>query len=148
MFYIFSTLFATLFGIVYYFAHIENITFVNSILLSNLVIGIGFFGLFNFVGHFLLSNKIAEKIGWVSNGFQKELGLVSLGIGINGILCYWFRDGLWLGTIITLSIFLIGAALIHINEMISKRNYNIGNTVIIIPDFAIPILLVVLYIFR
>jgi hypothetical protein len=146
MFYMVSTVIATLIGIVFYFLRIENIGLVHSILLCNLVFGIGFFGLFNFVGHSLLSERVARGIGWASNGFQKELGFVSLGIGICGILCYWFRDGLWLGTIIVTSAFLLGAAALHVVEIVRKKNFNRGNTWIIIPDLLIPSVLIVLYV--
>ena len=58
--------------------------FINCVLLSHLVFSVGFFGLFNFIGHSLFSDKVANRIGWISNGFQKELGYVSLGIGFCG----------------------------------------------------------------
>lgn len=87
---------------------------------------------------------MALSIGWESNGFQKELGLVSLGIGICGILCYWFRDGFWIATTIPFSVFLLGAAIFHIKEMIFESNFNSGNVVIIIPDVIMPVTLFVL----
>jgi hypothetical protein len=146
MFYVISTVIASLVGVVYYLLGVEDINLVTSVLLWNLTLGIGFFGLFNFIGHTLLSRKVAERIGWVSNGFQIELGFVSLGLGIVGILCYWFRDGLWLGTIIITSTFLLAAAFLHFYEIMKKKNYNVGNTLIIIPDILIPLVLVVLYV--
>ncbi|WP_028973916.1 DUF6790 family protein [Spirochaeta cellobiosiphila] len=146
MFYLISTCIACLVGIIYYFLDLEKISIIHSLLLWNLVVGIGFFGIFNFVGHAIKSELVAKKIGWISNGFQKELGFVSLGIGINGILCYWFRDGLWIGTIIITTIFLVGAGFLHISEMKNKGNFNVGNTIIVIPDFLIPLLLVALFI--
>lgn len=145
MFYIISTFVASLIGLVYFLLKVEAIPLSQSLLLWNLVFGVGFFGLFNFVGHSLLSKRVAKSIGWVSNGFQKELGFMSLGLGINGILCFWLRDGLWLGTILLTSIFLLAAAVIHIIEIKRERNFNIGNTIILIPDFLIPILLISLY---
>ena len=145
MFYIISTFVASLIGLVYFLLKVEAIPLSQSLLLWNLVFGVGFFGLFNFVGHSLLSKRVAKSIGWVSNGFQKELGFMSLGLGINGILCFWLRDGLWLGTILLTSIFLLAAAVIHIIEIKRERNFNIGNTIILIPDILIPILLISLY---
>jgi hypothetical protein len=47
--------------------------FVTSLLLSHLVFCVGFFGVFNFIGHAKIKKKVAKSIGWVSNGFQKEL---------------------------------------------------------------------------
>ncbi|EGD34182.1 MULTISPECIES: DUF6790 family protein [unclassified Capnocytophaga] len=115
-------------------------------LYSHLVIGVGFFGIFNFIGHTILSEKVARTIGWVSNGFQKELGFVSLGIGICGILCHWVRDCFWIATAIPFCVFLIGAGILHIIEIKQKNNFNKGNVWIILPDFLMPITLIILFI--
>jgi hypothetical protein len=121
---------------------------IDSFILGHLVFTVGFFGIFNFIGHVILRKKIAEKIGWVSNGFQVELGITSLGIGISGILCYWFRDGFWIATLIPFSTFLIGAGILHIIEMINNKNFNAGNTWIIIPDFLMPITIIILMLIK
>ena len=125
-----------------------NESFVYTALYTHLVLGVGFFGVFNFIGHSILSERVAKTIGWVSNGFQKELGFVSLGIGICGIVCHWFRDGFWLATAIPFSVFLIGAALLHIVEMKQKHNFNKGNVWIILPDFLMPLTIVILLILK
>lgn len=52
-------------------------SFVYNTCLVQLVFTVGFFGIFNFIGHVILREKVAKTIGWVSNGFQVELGLVS-----------------------------------------------------------------------
>ena len=118
--------------------------FLYNLCLTHLFFTVGFFGLFNFIGHVILSEQVALSIGWESNDFQKELGLVSLGIGICGILCYWFRDGLWIATTIPFSVFPLGTAIFHIKEMIFESNFNSGNVVIIIPDVIMPVTLFVL----
>jgi hypothetical protein len=122
--------------------------FIHCVLLSHLVFTVGFFGIFNFIGHSLFSEKVANGIGWVSNGFQKEVGYVSLGIGICGIMCFFFKDSFWLATIIPFSTFLFGAAFLHIKEIIKKKNFNPGNTWIIIPDVLMPATLIVLWFMR
>ena len=147
MFYIVSYLIGWIIGIAFYTIKPEN-GLINSVLLAHLVFTVGFFGLFNFVGHSLLSEKIANRIGWISNGFQKELGYVSLGIGFCGIMCYFFRDTFWLATIIPFSTFLLGAALLHIKEIIKTKNYKPGNTWIIVPDFLMPVTLIVLWLLK
>jgi hypothetical protein len=134
-------------GIIYYFIN-PDIGFVHAALLMHLSFTVGFFGIFNFVGHSLLSEKVAVRIGWVSNGFQKELGYTSLGIGICGVLCLFYQDAFWLATIIPFSTFLIGAALLHIVEIIQSKNYNPGNTWIILPDILTPATLIVLWFYR
>jgi hypothetical protein len=147
MIYTISYIIGWIIGITFYFIKPEN-GFIDCVLLSHLVFTVGFFGLFNFVGHSLLSQKVANRIGWVSNGFQKELGYVSLGIGICGIMCYFIRDAFWLATIIPFSTFLLGAAFLHIKEIIKEKNYKPGNTWIIIPDFLMPITLIILWLLK
>lgn len=147
MIYLISYLCGWILGIIIYFLKPEY-GFINTQLLVQLVFTVGFFGIFNFIGHVLLSKQVAQKIGWESNLFQKELGWVSLGIGISGILCYWIRDNFWIATIIPFSTFLIGAGVIHIIEMIRKKNFEPGNTWIILPDFLMPITLIVLLLLR
>jgi hypothetical protein len=115
------------------FKYDGSLTLVKALTLGHLVFTVGFFGLFNFVGHVIFREKVAAQIGWESNG-------------ISGILCYWIRDGFWIATTIPFSIFLIGAGILHIIEIIKNKNFNIGNTWIIIPDFLMPITIFVLLI--
>lgn len=118
---------------------------VTSLLQAHLVFGIGFFGVFGFLGHFIFSERVARSIGWTSNGFQKELGLITLGIGVSGVYCGLSNNGQnSLPLLIVLSFFLIGAGINHIRELIISHNTNAGNVVIILPDFLIPITLLVL----
>lgn len=119
MVYIIVYILAWILGIIIYGLN-PDIDFVTAFLLSNLVFGIGVFGLINFVGHTFFSEKIARTIGWTSNGFQKELGFVSFGIGLCGVLCFWFRDGFWIATAIPFSVFLVGAGCMHVVEIIKN----------------------------
>lgn len=147
MIYIISYLLGWIIGLIFYKFNPE-LTLIDSFILGHLVFTIGFFGVFNFIGHVILRKRIAEKIGWVSNGFQIELGITSLGIGISGILCYWFRDGFWISTLIPFSTFLIGAGILHIVEIVKNRNFKAGNTWIIIPDFLMPATIIILMLIK
>lgn len=122
--------------------------FIYNACLIQLVFTVGFFGIFNFAGHVIVREKVAKTIGWVSNGFQVELGIVSLGIGISGILCYWIRDGFWIATVIPFATFLFGAAILHIKEIFKLRNFNPGNVIIIIPDIIMPLTLIILLLLK
>ena len=51
---------------------------VTSLLQAHLVFGIGFFGGFGFLGHFIFSERVAPYIGWTSNAIQKEIVLITL----------------------------------------------------------------------
>ncbi len=145
MFYILLYAMAWIMGIVFFLTG-SNHTFVQSVTLAQLVIGVGVFGVWNCVAHAIMSERMARRIGWVSNAFQKELGWVSLGIGISGILCYWVRDGFWWATAIPFCTFLLGAAGLHVVEIVRKQNFHPGNTWIIIPDILMPVTLIVLLI--
>lgn len=143
MIYIISYAISWIFTFVYHFFNPSQGFYFNACLVQ-LVFTVGFFGIFNFIGHVVLRKKVAKSIGWVSNGFQVELGIVSLGIGVCGILCYWIRDNFWIATTIPFAVFLLGAAIFHIKEMIKKKNFNKGNVVIILPDFIMPLTIIIL----
>jgi len=60
-------------------------------------------------------------------------------------MCSWYGEEFWLATIVFSTVFLVGAALVHVKEMIKKANFNPGNAVTTIPDFLIPLTLIVLW---
>jgi len=117
-------------------------------LLSQLTVTVGLMGLLAAYGHLFMSDKVAKQIGWQPGSmFQIELGYCCLGMGLLGVASLWYQDGFWLATIIFTSTFLLGAAFVHIKEMIKHRNLSPGNVVTIIPDILIPATLVILWIF-
>jgi hypothetical protein len=102
-------------------------------------------GISGFVGHVFVSDRLADSIGWPKgNPFQKELGFSQAGYIITGFLCQWYKGYFWLSIIIIISVFNLGCASIHINEMAVKRNFKINNAVTVIPNFLIPITLITL----
>lgn len=143
MIYMISYAISWILTFVYHFFNPAHSFYYDACLIQ-LVFTVGFFGIFNFIGHVILREKIAKSIGWVSNGFQIELGTVSLGIGICGILCYWIRDNFWIATIIPFTVFLFGAALLHIKEMVKDKNFNAGNVLIVLPDIIMPLTIIIL----
>ncbi|MCB0918495.1 MAG: hypothetical protein KDC39_07990 [Actinobacteria bacterium] len=94
--------------------------------------------------HTVFAKSTAKNIGWQTNGFQYELGFVSLGIGAAGIVAAYYDFSAWLVLTIVVSCFLLGAAANHIKEMISERNYSPGNTWVLIYDIGLPASLIVL----
>ena len=147
MIYLVSYMIGWVLTVIYYFINPDK-GFIHAALLMHLTFTVGFFGIFNFVGHSLFSEKVASRIGLVSNGFQKELGYTSLGIGICGIMCVFYQDAFWFATIIPFSTLLIGAAVLHVAEIGQSKNYNPGNTWIILPDMLMPATLIVLWFLR
>ncbi|WP_052418693.1 DUF6790 family protein [Methanolacinia paynteri] len=113
-----------------------------------LVIGVGVTGIIAFSGHFFNADEIAEKIGWPKgNPFQREIAFTNLGIGIAGVLCFFFRDGFWLAVIVMYSVFSIGAGFGHIYEQKKNENaseYNTGAVVAF--DILMPVVLIALWI--
>ena len=60
--------------------------------------------------------------------FQRELGYCCLGMGIMGIMCYWYQDNFWLATIVLSCTFLLCAAWIHICRKSYGTNKEVKNT--------------------
>jgi hypothetical protein len=101
---------------------------IETLLVYFLVINVGISALFAFIGHAFSSKKVAEYIGWpAGNPFQLEVAVANLSFGILGILCFWFRDGFLLATVIGFSIFAFGAAFVHIRDIIKNNNRSPGN---------------------
>ncbi len=105
-------------------------------------------GLVCFIGQVFKSDMIADKNGWPrGNLFQKELGLSQIGWAFAGILSIWYKSVLWIGIIVIFCPMIIGAAIIHIMDLLKNKNHKPGNPAIIFTDLIIPITLIVLSIF-
>lgn len=116
------------------------------ILLWLLVINTGLGGIYAFMGHTFAADEVARSIGWPEgNPFQTEVAVANLAIGTLGILCYWIRDNFWTASVIATSVWLLGAATIHVVEMVNANNYNPGNAgLIFYMDIIGPLLLIAL----
>jgi Family of unknown function (DUF6790) len=79
---------------------------------------IGLGGLVGFVGHTIRAAPVAASIGWpAGNPFQYEVAVANLAFGILGLLCLRFRDGFWSATAIGWSVFMLGAAAVHLHQI-------------------------------
>ncbi len=116
------------------------------LLLWLLVMNTGLGGIYAFSGHLFAANEVAESIGWpTGNPFQTEVAVANLAIGTLGILSYWIRGNFWTAAVIATSIWLLGAAAIHVSEMVTEGNYNPGNAgVVFYMDIIGPLLLITL----
>ena len=75
-----------------------------------------------------LSAQVAANIGWAPGSpFRLEVAFANFSIGVLGILCYWVRGNFWTATVISSSIFLLGAAYSHIINILQYANYAPGN---------------------
>ncbi|BDZ67340.1 DUF6790 family protein [Methanobacterium ferruginis] len=132
-------------GIQFYSKRVLTIKkIVGAFLLSFLVITVGFSSLWAFIGHTFFASQVASSIGWAPGSpFQQEVGFANLAFGVLGILCYWIRGNFWTATVIGVSIFLLGAAIGHINNMFNTANYAPGNTgAVLVLDILVPLLLI------
>ncbi len=91
------------------------------------LIGIGLYFCYNFAMHVFFGEMAAKFIGWEDSPFQFEVGTASLGFGIVGLLAFRRDFGLRLAAIVGPTMFLWGAAVVHVREMIQNHNFEPGN---------------------
>ena len=115
---------------------------VEVLLLYLLCVLWGFGGVLLSIPHILTPDPIAESIGWEPGSpFQVELGFASLGTSIVGILCIWHRGWFWLAPIVARSVFLLGAAYVHLEDIVLHGNYSPGNAgPVLFYDILVPVL--------
>ena len=111
-------------------------------LLHLLSIQWGFGAAITALPHIVAPDWVAGFIGWEPGSpFQVELGFASLGMSFLGILCIWFRGWFWLAPVVSNSVFLLGAAYVHIIDIIEHENLAEGNAgPILFYDIAIPLI--------
>ena len=112
-------------------------------LLYMLGIGVGANGIGGFSGHLFASDQVAEAIGWpTGNPFQLEVGFANLALGVLGVLAIHRRDGLREATVISATVFSVGATVVHIMDILKTGNLAPGNTVQNVGNLLRPALLI------
>jgi hypothetical protein len=72
---------------------------------------------------------IAQSIGWPTGSpFQLEIAFANLTIGVLGIVAVGRRDGFREATVIAVTVFGVGATIVHIMDIIKTGNLAPGNT--------------------
>jgi len=111
-----------------------------------LVVTVGLVSVVFFISHTVLADTTAASIGWpAGNPFQSEVAVANLTIGTLGILCYWIRGNFWTATVIAFSVQWLGAAVVHIRDIVVAANYapnNAGMTLYM--DILMPVILIAL----
>lgn len=99
-------------------------------------------------GHLTVPDPIAESIGWpAGNPFQWEVGLAGLVVGTLGVMSPGFDRDFQLAAVIAFAIFYLGAAVGHVRQMVTERNFAPGNAgFIFYYDLAAPLLVIALYV--
>ncbi len=94
--------------------------------------------------HTVFAKSTAKNIGWVTNGFQYEIGFVCWGIGIAGLLAMVRGPEAWLVISVPVIVFLVLAGVQHVKQMAVERNFKPGKSLILVSDFGLPISLIAL----
>jgi hypothetical protein len=86
-------------------------------------VGVAGSGIGGFFGHFFISDSVAESIGWpTGNPFQLEVGFANLAVGILGIVAMGRRDGFREATVVAVTVFGVGATVVHVMDVIESGN--------------------------
>ena len=80
--------------------------------------------------------------GWpAGNPFQDEFAFASLGLATQGILAIWLRGTFWIAPALGYSILLLGAAYVHIREILIAGNLAPGNAgPVLFFDVLVPVI--------
>ena len=101
------------------------------------VVGVAYF--VNFIFHCFFGEVAAAFIGWADSPFQFEVATASLGFSLVGFIAAFRSFDLRLAAILGPSVFLLGAALGHIYQMITAHNFAPGNAgLIFYMDILLP----------
>src|SRR5215207_9226334 len=106
-------------------------------------VGVAAGGIGGFFGHFFISDVVAESIGWPKgNPFQLEVAFANLALGILGFLAMGRRDGFREATVIAVTVFGLGATLVHAIDIFETGNLALGNTLQNVSNLLRPALLI------
>ncbi len=98
---------------------------------------------------FLPSEPPHLSAGLLGNTFQTEVAVANLAIGTLGILCFWFRDNFWMATVIAASVWFLGDAVGHVQQIIVADNYSPNNAgAALYNDIVVPLILLALLIYH
>jgi hypothetical protein len=112
-------------------------------LLYLLGISVGANGIGGFSGHLFASDQVAEAIGWpAGNPFQLEVGFANLAVGILGVMAIGRRDGFREATVIAVTVFSVGATVVHLLDIVQTGNLAPGNTIQNVGNLLRPALLI------
>jgi hypothetical protein len=108
---------------------------------------IGFGGIWAFIGHIFFADQVAHSIGWpAGNPFQQEVAFANLAIGVLGLLSFRIRGSFRIATIITYTIFMMGAGIGHIWQIISTGDLAVNNAGSILwIDLLLPPVIIIIY---
>lgn len=114
---------------------------VDRFLAGYLFFAIGLCFLYNFVMHVFFAERAAAFIGWYNSPFQYEVGYASLGFAAVALLAHRSTYHFRLAAILGPALFMWGAAIGHIYQIVTKHNYAPGNAGIMLwSDILLPVI--------
>lgn len=106
-------------------------------------LGVAGSGIAGFISHFFISDIVAESIGWPTGSpFQLEVAFANLLLGILGLIAAGRRDGFREATVIAVTVFGVGATIVHLMDIFETGNLAPGNTVQNFANLLRPTLLI------
>lgn len=102
-------------------------------------VGVSFF--YNFIFHVFFGELAASFIGWADSPFQAEVGYASLGFAAVGLLAFKGGCCVRLAAILGPAMFQWGAAVGHINQIMTTGNMAPGNAgIMLYSDIFLPVI--------
>ena len=106
-----------------------------------ILFSIGFSFFYNFVFHVFFGELAASYIGWADSPFQAEVGYASLGFAAVGLLAFKGGCCVRLAAILGPAMFQWGAAVGHINQIMTTGNMAQGNAgIMLYSDILLPVI--------
>jgi len=119
---------------------IDRPVVVEKLLTWYVFFSIGIDNFYNFAMHVFFGRMSAAFIGWADSPFQVEVGTASLGFAAVGFLAAFRSYDLRLAAVLGPGIFTLGAAVGHLDQMVTAHNFAPGNAGIIFwTDIFIPL---------
>jgi len=113
------------------------------VLIFLFAIGVAGNGIFNFISHFFISDVVAASIGWEAGSpFQLEVAFTNLTLGVLGIVATGRRDGFREATVLAVTIFAVGATIVHTLDIVATGNLAPGNSLQNVSNLLRPALLI------
>lgn len=123
----------------------HQIGWEKSILLSGIINMIGIAGVGAGISHIFFPKKTTASIGFQRNPYQLEVGFCDLSFGIVGLLAPYYSTDFWWAIILFSSLYRVGCGIGHIRQIVLEKNYAVNNTVILIVDFGVSLILLSMY---
>lgn len=116
-----------------------------AMLIPLFALGVAGSGIGSFIAHLFFSDTVAASIGWATGSpFQHEIAFANLAIGLLGVVAAGRRDGFREATVIAVTVFGVGASIVHFVDIAQTGNLAPGNSVQNVANLVKPAALILL----